>query len=302
MSENEFNELSDNDSRLMDSLLDQSLRPDDGASVQRVQDLISAIRSDAVGPDSACASPVMRFRWFPISALAVALVVFVVVVQPWGRHNEALAAVERSIHAELRPEAREYEVTIVKRGLLGAEHTSTHSLFVRQREFAIRASPRLGNGEIWMGRSNSERWIVPRFGPVLVGSEGLLNRSLPSRPVIETPFLSVGTILDRMKRFYTLKLSSGVSLQEGNMTVICDHIFGTRKRSARVSIPAEVQLWADTETGFARRIELRWGDGNTESRWLQATAVLVGTHELPGEFFKHSGHHDSARKVNQISE
>lgn len=305
MSENEFNELSDNDSRLMDSLLDQSLRPDGAESDQRVQTLMSTIRSEAdepVAPVSDGAVPVMRFRWFPISVLAAALVFFVVVIQPWGSDNLAIAAIERSILAEQRPVAREYEVTIVKRGLSGAENQATHTLFVRQQDFAIRATPRVGRGAVWMGGGKEERWIVPRFGPVLVGPEGLLRRSLPNKQVVETPFLSVETILDRMKRFYKLELTSGVSLQEDSGAFVCDHIVGTQIRSAKTSMPASVEVWADTQTGFARRIQLSWSDDDSESRWLQATAELVGTPEVPEDFFDHSGHHDSDRIVKQIGE
>lgn len=294
-------DLSEPQSRLMDALLSEALSSDDDVAEQRVHDLMQTIRD--VAPSRLASGGEKRgkhFRWFSVSVAAAALVLLLFVIQPWGTENAALAAVDRTILAEQRPEAREYAVTIVTRGLLGAEKASTHTLFVRQRDFAIRATPRLGRGDIWMGGSKQYRWIVPRFGPVLTGTEGLLRKSLPNRQVVETPFLSVATILDRMKRFYELELTPGVSLQEENATVVCDHVAGTPKRSTRLAIPSQVEVWADRQTGFARRIQLAWNQNDSDSRWLKATAQLVGTPELPEDFFDHSAHHDSDRIVNQV--
>lgn len=313
MPQNDSNEnISDRDSRLMDALLSQSLRPNNAENESRVQNLLQAIqtdRSDTTRENGRTTStvstnpPRRNIRWFPVTIAAVALVAIALIIQPGGSQNSALAAVERSIVAEQRPEAREYEVTLVVRGANGRHRTVTHTLYVQHRNFAICATPRLGRGKIWLGGHGSDRWLVPRLGPVLVGSEGLLKTQLPNKAVVETPFLNVETILDRIKRFYDLKLTAAVNLEEPNGTneetvsIQCDHIAGTRLLPTRVSIPMHVELWADLETGFARRIEMRWEESNSDSRWLKATARLIDTHDLAADFFDHTAHHDADRKV-----
>lgn len=296
--------LSERDSHLIDALLKQSLQPNDAASESRVGRLLSEIRTNAADPVAPITPSSDRHgtprRWLRASLAAVVLVGIMLVMQLGGSQTAAMAAVERSILAEQRPEAREYEVTIVTRNSQGRRRTVTHTLFVRQREFAIRATPRLGTGEIWIGSRGKERWIVPRFGPVQIGNESLLKRTALNQPLISTPFLTVSTILDRIKRSYDLELTAGVSLTEEHAPVVCDHIVGKKSRETQAVIPEHVELWTDTQTGFARRIELRWYDD--QARWLEATAQLVDTHDLPAHFFDHTGHHDADRRVNRIGE
>jgi len=219
-----------------------------------------------------------------------------------------MAAVERSLLAEQRPVVREYEVTVVTRNLLGKRRSRTHSLFVKGRDFAIRTAPLLGssnsNATAWLGGNGDTRWHVPRIGAVQIGPEGFLNNRLAGKSVIETPFLTVSTILDRITRFYELKLTSGVELTEAESTVTCDHIVGERSANPRAAnarvIPEHVELWADNQTGFARRVELTWDESGNNVGWLEATAQLVGTPDVASNFFDHTAHHEPDRRVRRI--
>jgi hypothetical protein len=296
-------ELNSRDSILMDALLRHSLQPKDIQDQLRVKKLVESLREESLRPKlerpEISKGPIRR--WFPVSLVAAALIAIAFVIQLGSSQSTALAAVDRSIVAEERNFAREYEVTLVARGAMRLNRTSTHKLFVRQRDFAICSIPRLGNGEVWIGGQGSERWVVPRFGPVLVGQEDLFNRHLPNSTILETPFLSVTTILERIRRGYDLQLVAGVPLVEGETTVMCDKIVGTRIRQFPIAAPQNVELWADQESGFARRIELKWGNDNSDSRWLEASAQLMGTPDLPEDFFDHSGHHSADRAVERVS-
>ncbi len=300
--------FSQRDASLMDALIRHSLQDNQAAGEARVQRLLACIR--AQGLDVASNQHVghatkqkiwSRRRWLPVSLGAAVVATLVFMLQTGGRQNAALAAVERSIIAETRNDAREYQVTLVARGAKGLQRTSTHQLFVRQRDFAICTTPRLGSGEIWIGGQDGEHWIVPRFGTVLVGDEELFKRPMLNNLDLETPFMSVAAILERIRYGYDLVLHPDVELKVGSKQTNCEHIVAIRKSRARPSIPERVEFWADRDSGFALRIELSWGPESQESRWLTASAQLIGTPALPDNFFDHRGHHASDRPVERMS-
>lgn len=295
----------DPESRLIDSLLTHALSGDAPQNEdRRVGNLLAAIRAETQTQTEAPPTTRRRLiRWLPLPAIVAAVVVIVAfLAQPGGSQNNALAAVERTIIAEQKPVVREYLVTIKTRAASGRVSTRTHTLFVRQREFVIRSSALIGRGDIWLGGQGDQRWFVPRFGPVRNGSSDRFDRSSRHKPVIETPFLNLSQTLERMSKFYDLQLTAGVQLAEGQSTVICDHVVGTRTRATPAAPPMHAELWSDVETGFAQRVELKWDETDKTTRWLEATAQLVGTPDVPGDFFDHTGHHDSDRKVVEWSE
>ncbi len=304
MTEENWQAQSEPDSSLMDSLLRQLLRPDVAHSEARIGKLIESIQQESsaqsVLPQTNLHAPRSMRRWFPISVASAVLLAILFVLLPGSSQKAALAAVERSILAERRNEAREYEVTLVTRGAMGWSRVAKHKLYVRNRDFVICATPRLGSGEVWIGGRGNSRWLVPRSGPVWVGEENLFEQPTLKSTIVETPFLSVAVILERMRRGYDLALDSGVSLVDGNATFVCDHIVGTRLLNVRIAIPQRVDLWVDKASGFARRIELKWGNESQETRWLEATSQMVGTPELPADFFDHAGHHAKDRIVENV--
>ena len=292
-------ELTDRESRLMESLLERAVKSSTQEDTARVENLMSVIHAESDGqtvvPRTSHSRPDRMIRWLPIPVAAGILIAIVVLTLPNGSGNAALAALDRTIAAEEKPNAREYTVSITRRAL-GSMRTLEHRLFVRRREFAITRKLLIGTGELWMGGRDDERWIVPGPRPVLVGGEDLFNHAALSPQIVETPFLSVARILERTKRFYELTLTSEVSLQQGERTIRCQHIVGKRIRSPRIVIPKQVEVWADPQTGFAQRVRLVW-DEEEESRWREATADLVGTPTLSDDFFDHTAHHEPGRRV-----
>ena len=47
-------------------------------------------------------------------------------------------------------------------------------------------------------------------------------------------------------------------MKQGERTIQCQHIVGRRIRSPRIFIPEQVEIWANTETGFAQRVRMVW--------------------------------------------
>ena len=287
----------------MDSLLDRAVRPDGAADDDlRVNQLMGTLRAETLASarstEPASVSSRRLWRWVPIPLAAGLLVAVLFLTQPGGSKNAAQAALDRTIAAEQKPEAREYAVTIVARRSAGSTRKSRHRLFVKQRDFAISRSRLFGSGEVWMGGSGDTRWLVPGIGPVLVGGRDLLRKQLPGKQIVETPFMSVARILERTRRFYDLAHQPQVSLRMGDRLITCQHIVGTRIQTNQTTIPQQVEVWADVNTGFAQRVRLSW-KGDDKSRWLEATAELVGTPSLPADFFEHTAHHDADRRVIQ---
>ena len=77
------------------------------------------------------------------------------------------------------------------------------------------------------------------------------------------------------------------------------HSWGTFQITRKMLEEAtRLGIWATAVTDLHRM----WKDDDSDSRWLQATAKLVGTHDLSADFFHHSAHHGSDRTVNHVVE
>ena len=292
-------QLTNRESRLMESLLERAVKPSADEDAARVDMLMLALQAESDGQTivtrASKRDSQKLIRWLPIPIAAGILVAILLLAPPGGSANAAMTALDRTIAAEQKPNAREYAVSITRVGP-GSTRTLQHRLFVRRQDFAISRKRPVGTGELWIGGRGDRMWIVPAGrSPVLVGGRDLLAE-IPSQQVLETPFMSVARILERTKRFYDLTMESEVELRQGEQTVLCQYIVGTRIQSSRVAIPKQVEIWANPETGFAQKVRLVWGK-NDESLLLEATANLVGTPTLSADFFDHAAHHEPGRGV-----
>lgn len=290
------------ESDLMDVLLARAIGSADGGDGERVDRLMSSIRAEVAGENAASLRNTANSagrrgyrRWFALAVACLAVVAISLPLFDVLPQNTAMAALDRTLAAEQQPRTREYEVTMSVRTARGRAVERRHRLFVKQRDFAICTPALVGNGEHWFGGRGDERWLVPRAGPVIVGREGMLRRELPKQRVLETPFLSVSRILERMKRFYSLSVESQMVEHQGQ-PLECLQITGTRLASVSTRLPQTVDVQTNKDTGFAIGVRLVWGDKD-ESRWSDASAVLVDQPDLPPDFFDHAAHHDSQRVV-----
>lgn len=238
-------------------------------------------------------------RWMTISG-GFAAVFVAILFSSSGRwsQNEALAALDNSLRAEDIREDRHYQVNTVFRSLNERQSRSReHELYLRGNDYVIstRAFP-LGR-LVWSGSHEGQQWVVPRVGPVLVGGEQSFfeKRGLQAN-LIETPFLSIATVLERTKRFYDLNFEPSEERVVGDQSYRCSVVTGKRKPHVARAIPEFVEVWVDSESGFARKIQLKW-DPEDNSRWLEASAEWIDSPRLPDDFFQHQTHHDPQRAV-----
>ena len=284
----------EHDSRLIDALLHSALRPESENEQQRVDNVVAAIRDESQPrPAESLPSGNRRWSWLAWPTVAAAMLAGYFLLFSETSPNQAMAAVERGLLAEQKPLSREYEIEIVSRTALGRTRTDHVTLFVKQDAFAIRTRPLLGPGEVWLGGHGQQRWIVPRLGPVIVGREGLLRPWIRRRKVVETPFLMVSAMLQRLRRSYRLELQPPTQI-EG---VSCDHVVALRREDADPKLPDRVELWGDRKQGFAQRIAVHWERADGAPGYLHATARLIGTPDLPENFFHHQAHHAEKRRV-----
>ena len=289
-------ELPPNDDRLMEALLDAAFPS--SSEDQKVEQVIHAIQLESPTPASRTQIP-RKSSWFKLAiGPAIAIAALVVISQFFfnSSQRQAYAAVQQSIRSESDSGPREYDVRIINRRPRGNIRDDNVKLFVDRNRFAICTKPLLGRGEVWVGGNENERWIVPRFGPVIVGEEGLLRPWIRSRRVVEVPFLSVSRILYRLQSHYDLELKNP-SVKSPDFPVECQHIVATKTREARIGIPDRIDLWTETLEGYAQRIEGTWNRSEDESGWLSLEINLVDRPQLPTNFFEHTAHHDENRKV-----
>lgn len=304
-------ELDPHESRLIDTLLQHTLGTNEEQEEDRVRQLMETLRADQeqtggepadqwpAGPETQRWSRLRR--WMVVPGTTAVILIGLILLPSLISRDQAWATVERSLAAEQEPLVRQYEVTLTTESGTAGDHPYRFDLFVRQRSFVIRAPALTGDGLVWMGGDEDERWIVPRFGPVLTGQQGLLGRWTRRRKALATPFLRTGSILQRLQRFYDLEMQPQKTLDgfaEGDPSVDCDHVVGIRRDSAAaIRVPDRIELWADRELGFARRMEMQWSEPADFAGLTSAVVQLAGTPDISPGFFDHEAHHGPDREV-----
>ena len=238
-------------------------------------------------------------RWMTISGGFMAVVVAILFSSSgrWSQ-NEALAALDSSLRAEDIREDRHYQVNTVFRSSNARQSRSRdHELYLRGNDYVVstRAFPK--GRLVWSGSHEGQHWVVPRVGPVLVGGDqSFFEKRGFQANLTETPFLSISKVLERTKRFYDLTFEPTEERVVGDQSYRCSVVTGKRKRDVELAIPEFVEVWVDAESGFARKIQLKW-DPDGHSRWLEASAEWIDSPRLPDDFFQHQAHHDPQRSV-----
>ncbi|MDB5386455.1 MAG: hypothetical protein JWM11_2101 [Planctomycetaceae bacterium] len=239
--------------------------------------------------------PQSRFRAAWMSAL---LVLFAVGLffQATDQSRQARAAVAFMRRVAAQPTDREYLVTLSftpphDAATILPQQQVTGDLFVRGGEaFAFRTPALIGPGKIWMGGDAKGVWLKPARGPmVLQGSaEGLLQRYL--RQPIETPFLQITTVLERLSDHYEIELLAdeippGLEVTE---PATCRHIRGTCRNPNR-ALPDIIDVWSARQGGNVLKLVMDW---QRESRpgLLQVEFNFVRQAELPAEWYRPEGH------------
>lgn len=143
------------------------------------------------------------------------------------------------------------------------------------------------------GCDGTESWAMREDGPVHVSSD--LNRfrgGLPGEQQ-DLPFINLQSQLMQLReKYFVESLPEAGREFEGRamMGLVC------LRKSHEVRGPKRVEIWADRETGGIHRMlmdNLPRGKGGPRSVMIQLTEES----ELPENFFSHTAHHESGRKI-----
>lgn len=302
------------DDRLAESLLHAALRPEPARRERRIQRVLDGLAdaapvSAALRHEPAPRQPTPRQpttrnptpkqpippggrRWAVWTAAATVLLAAALLWQSNSPSRQAYATVQRGLQTSRRPGARKYRFRVVSiRPLLG-EHTADGELYVDGADkFVVRHSSFLSLGEFWVGGNDREYWIKPPLGPMLLGDRKMLDDWIDRHDDRSTPNLHVTTLLRRLSSDYELSMLPDETLpdSENGGSVVCRRVRGVL-RSANALAPRVIHLWADPRSGVTRRLLLDWKRQDREIGPSTMTVELVGSVELPPDWFEASYH------------
>ena len=258
--------MDDQKTHHMDALLDALF----GNSKRRSESLVSGglmrLRDTATDSDDSYEMSDRRRNGFKarsrilIWGFAVAaLTLIAVTVRVFDTSQTAIAAVDASIAQSLREIGRSYAVTTRFRLTEIKTVERNADLFVKGgNRFAIRGESLLVARPVWFGSDRGKAWVVPPRGAVLEGDTENLMHWVIGQKDIATPYLHLSTMLKRLRDFYALKSLPDQWVKIGNENVRCRHILGKLESEGSVHHPDVIELWSETESGFAVRLIARW--------------------------------------------
>lgn len=298
----------------VNALLEQALNPKPEQREARIQRAMAALTAQivtkpaATQPSSSTNTGTMELsstrRHFPRpkrlrTAWVTAFLVLIAAglwFQVTDRSRQARAAVDLIQRVAAQATDREYEVTLtltptVESGDSHIPHQMVGDLFVRGAEaFAFRTPAVIGPGKIWLGGGAKGFWLKPARGPIVfqATADGLLQRYL--RQPVETPFLQITTVLQRLSEHYEIKLLKEelVSIDKATSTEMCRHIQG-KCRSRTGSLPDTIDVWSARDDGNVLRLILNW-EHESRPGLLHVEFNFVRQADLPPEWYRPEGH------------
>lgn len=291
------------DEALLESLLRESYtsNPDDSL---RIAQVLTNLDTNSVATTVTNTARVRSSRtvqrWISLTLAASILIAAGYAITNLVTSNAAYAAVMRSL--ESVPATRAYRVRMVHQRPVWGKREVLAELYLNDRDqFVVRHPGWSRFNDMWIGGDAKNRWIVPRFGPAFTGGEAIVGGWLTRKDIL-SPYLHVETVLERMSRVYQLQLLDNESLphvDSPETLTECQHIRG-KLRGGHRGLPAQIELWADIETGIARRLELTWNRQPSERGPVSWTIELMGSPDLPSNWFELDGHIAAGRKVIPI--
>ncbi len=247
-------------------------------------------------------------RLIPWSIAATVVLALTLSYQGCSPDRIARAAVTQSLVAAAQPVPRHYRVTVNRRDAAGRTSESANDLYVLGNDQAVLRHPLAGRRagfDLWLGKSADSAWIVPPFGPVFRGDGPALGKWLEASTEVDTPYLHVTTVLDRMKRGYRLQELPSDTAHHAPVTdenPVCRRVIGHRRWLAQQNLPSTIELWTDLKTGMARRIELRWPPESDQRGRERVIVEWVGEEPLAEDWFEAAGHYSGSRLVLDLSD
>lgn len=296
ISDGQRNEL---DHAWMESLLHEAIGSKKQDDEQRIAVLMKTIeREDEAYVENQRRKRIVSWRKRMVSYAVAAslLIAFAWVASGALQGSKAIAAVERALASQ--PPTRQYSVSIETKGSQKTRNLKAQLYLNDRDQFAMRHIGVWGAGETWIGGDAQQRWIVPPIGPVVLGGESLVGKFLAKKEV-DSPYLHLTTILERMSKQYRLELRRNEYLPSTNdassSSIYCTHVVGKRIGDSQ-KLPETIDLWANLDNGVAEKLILTWNgtQSSTQRTW---TILLEGSPELPEDWFEYKGHAAAHRRV-----
>ncbi len=266
-----------------------------------------------------------RLSWAigALSSIAALLLISLFVV-PMLQGTPALAAetqLERLIEVARKSSDRTYLITSLEfRGNKrhGAKWNRNEVLDERNRRRGKVQAP--VDGALLHVRGESSYVLIRRFengDEFITGSDGKTSWSVPPKGRIRVsdnvqrfrsempgnqhaiPFITLQDDLKQIRAAYNIQwLDPELGIEEARSG---QHCLVAKKKSAEHRGPKYVEIWFDLETGTIIEMlldKLPQAKGGPKTVLLE----LIGKSEMPEEFFQHTTHHDSNRRVSYQSE
>ncbi|MGE3167162.1 MAG: hypothetical protein AB7O52_19825 [Planctomycetota bacterium] len=236
----------------------------------------------------------VSFAWRSAAVFAATVLAGVLIFFGEETPKSAHAFVRETLQVALQDIGRHYSVQTRVRSERGSFDRELDWYMRGGRRFVARIKAIEGPQELWVGRVEDDVWVVPPFGPVLVGELDELQRFMEKRVEIDGAFIYLKPILEKMRDQCDLEVDRFQTLSTPKGDVECRHIVGT-PQTAIPGAPARIELWADRTTGVAVRVHVDWApkDGVLGKETL--TLSLEGDLELTDDFFTPDAHGGEGR-------
>ncbi len=286
---------------LMDALLQTALQSD-GANFerQRITKTLVMIREEeeslrpmrARNPRTSASIPAIS----AFLAVASIFIVLFVLNQGTDPMRAASAVIDRSLLVANDDAIRQYRLTVNRRNPLVGSQTVVSDLYVQGNDrFALCRHSPLGAADFWLGKDGELAWVAPPIGPVLVGGQRNLANWLDSIHDLDTPYLQVTSLLERMKHAYNLTLLENEELPIApgkSQSANCRHIRGALRdrsgnRSGMRNLPDSLELWAETTKGMAIRITATWNEQSSPFGPKEISLELADVLPKDDAWFRH---------------
>ena len=210
----------------------------------------------------------------------------------WPSSVSASSVLQNAQRAAAEMIDRTYRVILPDAG----EGSQTRELTINVRgggRFVVRPV----DGAYVMGSDGTSFWMTRQSGPVWVTSSFRslvpeLPRRIPDRRILElvaSPneplLLEMAALLSLIQRRYDVELVDSASVAE-------HHVRATL-RSEKRNAPAEINFWADTDSGVVLRAEIEW------SKDRQTRFELVESAMLSDRWYDYS-EHAPGREVERL--
>lgn len=252
-----------------------------------------------------------RSRWplvGMISSFGVVAALLVGAFFVWTPTDRAVAALATIRSAAAKPVDLEYNVRTELGSLLNTDISTT--LFVRgEDKFAFRQPAPLGTA--WMGSDGDFFWLIPGapVGPILISENPAMLEKWKAEKEIGLPFLQVTAVLERLAKFYDLRLvtheeeiakSPETHGPHDDRESEPLHVHGTLRVTSDSLAPKSIDVWADPQTGMLQRMILDWHRDPSERGVRRIEFNLKGEQHLPADWYdptKHIAPHRAVLKL-----